>query len=59
MSVVDVHAHVLLPEVEALVAGLPGLAGATCEASGTRRRWGRATPSHSAWRASDAPLTPW
>ncbi|MCL3998574.1 amidohydrolase family protein [Streptomyces lavenduligriseus] len=25
---VDVHAHVLLPEVEALVAGLPGLAGA-------------------------------
>ncbi|MFC8230297.1 amidohydrolase family protein [Streptomyces sp. NPDC057287] len=25
---VDVHAHVLLPEIEALVAGLPGLAGA-------------------------------
>ncbi|CAM5641653.1 Amidohydrolase OS=Streptomyces fumanus OX=67302 GN=GCM10018772_17620 PE=4 SV=1 [Streptomyces fumanus] len=25
---VDVHAHVLLPEVEALVAGLPGLAEA-------------------------------
>lgn len=25
---VDVHAHVLLPEVEALVAGLPGHAGA-------------------------------
>ncbi|WP_432117649.1 amidohydrolase family protein [Streptomyces sp. bgisy032] len=25
---VDVHAHVLLPEVDALVAGLPGLAGA-------------------------------
>ncbi|MGW6209652.1 amidohydrolase family protein [Streptomyces sp. NPDC055089] len=25
---IDVHAHVLLPEVEALVAGLPGLAGA-------------------------------
>ncbi|WUW19827.1 amidohydrolase [Streptomyces sp. NBC_01463] len=25
---VDVHAHVLLPEVEALVAGLPGLSGA-------------------------------
>jgi len=28
MSVVDVHAHVVLPEVEALVAGLSGLAGA-------------------------------
>ncbi|WP_329538994.1 amidohydrolase family protein [Streptomyces sp. NBC_01358] len=25
---IDVHAHVLLPEIEALVAGLPGLAGA-------------------------------
>ncbi len=26
MSVVDVHAHVIVPEVEAVVAGLPGLA---------------------------------
>ncbi|WP_405902091.1 amidohydrolase [Streptomyces sp. NBC_00656] len=26
---IDVHAHVLLPEIEALVAGLPGLAGAS------------------------------
>lgn len=25
---VDVHAHVLLPEVDALVAGLPGLTAA-------------------------------
>ena len=28
MSVVDVHAHVIVPEVEAVVAGLPGLGGA-------------------------------
>ncbi|MFF9211844.1 MULTISPECIES: amidohydrolase family protein [unclassified Streptomyces] len=33
--VIDVHAHVLLPEVEALVAGLPGLAEA--KALDTRR----------------------
>nr|BFD81206.1 hypothetical protein StreXyl84_06070 [Streptomyces sp. Xyl84] len=51
---VDVHAHVLLPEVEALVSGLPGLAEA--KALDARRNGPAAlAPSADPWCANAFP----